>query len=86
MPYVPPHVRAKAKPVPVVVETTCLDTSGFPTLGKTHAVNAKNFAKLAWGEVTKESEAEKEARMVREAKEAAKESFREFCKIPEPKP
>lgn len=87
MPYVPPHARAKAaKPVPVVAETTCLDTSGFPTLGKTTTTAGKDYKKLAWGETTKESEAEKEARLVQEAREAAKESLRQFCKIPEPKP
>lgn len=84
MAYRPPHSRSK--PVPVVVETSCLDTSGFPTLGRTTTTTAKDYKKLAWGEVVKESEAEKEARLIKESREAAKESFRQFCKIPEPKP
>jgi hypothetical protein len=86
MAYRPPHARTKPKPVPVV-EPTALDTSCFPSLGSaTTATAAKDYKKLAWGEASKESEAEKEARMVREAREAAKESFRQSCKIPESKP
>lgn len=68
MPYVPPHARGK--PAPVAVETSCLDTAGFPTLGVTHAVEAKSFANLAWSENVKESEAEKEARLVAEQRKA----------------
>lgn len=61
MPYVAPHLRAKAKAEPAVVETS-LDTSKFPSLGETYAVEAKSFANLAWSENVKESEVDKEVR------------------------
>ena len=61
LPYIAPHLRGKAKAEPAVVETS-LDTSKFPSLGVTHAVEAKSFANLAWSENVKESEVDKEVR------------------------